>query len=76
MVLLGFDPQAKQLAPVGTGKIVGRQIHSIGPVALTHLDYIAYAIVPFSVYPALWEYEQGDLPTLPHLHSRLLEAIE
>ena len=76
VVLLGFDNQAKQLIPVGTGKIVGRQIQSIGPVALTRLDYIAYALVPFSVYSALWEYELGDLPTLPHLHSRLLEAIE
>ena len=76
VVLLGFDDTAKQLLPVGTGRVDGRQIHSIGSVAFSSLDYIAYAIVPESVYSALWEWEQGEIDSLAQLHSRLLEAAE
>jgi hypothetical protein len=76
VVLLGYDNTAKQLLPVGTGRVEGRQIHSIGPLAFTSLDYIAYAVVPLSAYPALWAWEQGELQSLAQLQNRLLEAVK
>lgn len=72
------EPQrtAKQLLPVGTGRVEGRQIHSIGPVAFTSLDYIAYAVVPVNAYPVLWAWEQGEIQSLAQLQNRLLEALK
>lgn len=76
VVLLGFDDNAKSLLPIGTGRIDGRLVRSIGDVALTRLDYLAYAVIPFGAYEALWDFELGDIPTLEQLHAELLEAVE
>ena len=76
VVLLGYDKDAKQLAPIGTGRVDGRKIHSIGELNLKSLDYVSYAIVPISVYESLWEWERGEISTIRQLHSELLEAAQ
>ena len=76
VALIGFDSQSKQLVPVGTGRVEGRQIKSTGRLALSSLDYLAYAVVPASVYQALLDWESGDIALLAQLQGRLLEAVE
>lgn len=76
MCLIGFDRQSRQLAPVGTGRVEGRQIKSTGWLALSSLDYLAYAVVPVSVYQALPDWESGEIELLAQLQGRLLEAVE
>ena len=74
--LIGFDRQSKQLMPIGTGRVEGRQIHSTGKLKLTSLDYLAYVLVPTTVYQALLGWEAGDIQLLAQLQGRLLEATE
>ena len=76
VALIGFDRQSKQLMPIGTGRVEGRQIHSTGKLVLASLDYLAYALVPASVYQALLDWEAGDIQLLAQLQGRLLEATE
>ena len=46
VVLLGYSPERKVLAPIGVGRIENYNVLSEGTVVLERLDYIAYAIVP------------------------------
>ncbi|WP_416398389.1 hypothetical protein [Allohahella sp. A8] len=53
VVLLGYSPGRKVLAPIGVGRIENYSVFSEGSVALENLDYIAYVMVPQQHQPLL-----------------------
>ena len=62
-VLVGLDPDALQLVPVGVGRIDTdkAQVISEGQVALKRLDYIGYAYVENDAQPVLERYANGEI---------------
>ncbi|MCG8473331.1 MAG: immunoglobulin domain-containing protein, partial [Desulfobacterales bacterium] len=68
VLLLGYDPGAKTIVPVGVGKIDSgaRRIVSEGICHLKSLDYIGYCPVPVNLQPFLKDVVSG-LVTMPEL---------
>ena len=76
VALVGYDRTARQLMPIGSGRVEGRRIVSVGPVALTSLDYLTYALVPPAALSALADWESGETRSAAKLHADLQDAIE
>jgi hypothetical protein len=72
VVMVGFDSNARQLVPVGVGRIDGTRISSVKPLPLGSLDYLGYAFVEPAQQAMLEQYRNGeiDLSTL----IRMLEG--
>jgi hypothetical protein len=60
VVLLGKDANSNTLVPVGVGQIDNYIVKSVGNLALTRLDYLAYAIIAEQSQPLLAEYADGQ----------------
>ena len=60
VVLLGRDSESDTLVPVGVGQVENAVVKSVGLVALTGLDYLAYAIITEPRQPLLAEYANGE----------------
>ncbi|PID61949.1 MAG: hypothetical protein CSB44_05605 [Gammaproteobacteria bacterium] len=74
VLLIGFDPQLKQLVPAGAGVIDGRQVHSSGELVLKSLDYLAYALVVGDQQEALADWEAGEMQSINQLFRELQEV--
>ncbi len=63
VVLLGFDPNAMQLVPVGVGQVdeAARKVSSVGDVALQRLDYFGYALVNPDQQTILKQFIDGEI---------------
>ena len=70
VVLVGLDPQARRIVPVGVGQVSNYRVHSRGALALQTLDLIGFALVGGEAQPALKAYAEGQL-NLRQLHSEL-----
>ncbi|MDP2745354.1 thrombospondin type 3 repeat-containing protein [Pseudomonas sp.] len=70
VVMVGFDPQAKRIVPVGVGQVSNYRVHSRGVLALQTLDLIGFALVGGEAQPALKAYAEGQL-NLRQLQSEL-----
>ncbi|WP_180141249.1 immunoglobulin domain-containing protein [Desulfoluna butyratoxydans] len=63
VVLVGYDPDAMQLVPVGVG-LVDKEHHKVNserPVSVRRLDYLGYAVVEEARQPLLKEYADGTI---------------
>jgi hypothetical protein len=62
VVLVGLDPDALMLVPVGVAKInlEAKTVVSQGPVQLQRLDFIGYAHIKQEARPLLEQYVNGD----------------
>ena len=70
VVLVGLDPQARRIVPVGVGQVSNYRVHSRGALALQTLDLIGFALVGGEAQPTLKAYAEGQL-NLRQLHSEL-----
>jgi hypothetical protein len=70
VVMVGFDPQAKRIVPVGVGQVSNYRVHSRGVLALPTLDLIGFALVGGEAQPALKAYAEGEI-NLRQLQSEL-----
>ncbi len=61
VVLVGFNPVARQLVPVGVGVVQGAWVRGEGAVALESLDYLGYALVEEAQQETLSQFAQGAL---------------
>ena len=63
VVLVGYDPAAMQLVPVGVGLVdpENSQVTSEGPVALERLDYLGYALVDTEKQTILERFANGEI---------------
>lgn len=71
VVLLGLDPNAMQLVPVGVGTITAQVIE--GVIHDTRLDFLGYALVGAEAQGVLDKFAQGQL-ALPQLGGALAGA--
>ena len=63
VVLVGLDPTALQIVPVGVGHVDvdNKKVVSEGQVTLARLDYLGYAIVSPDAQPVLEKYVNGEI---------------
>jgi len=63
VVLVGYDPAALQLVPVGVGLVDAdnNQVTSEGEVALERLDYLGYALVDVEEQAILERFANGEI---------------
>lgn len=70
VILVGLDPSAARIVPVGVGQVKGKRVLSRGQVSMPVLDLIGYALAAPHQQDALAAYAAGRL-NLP----RLLAAV-
>jgi hypothetical protein len=63
VVLIGYDPDALQLVPVGVGTVDAdnHKVISEGDVALERLDYLGYALVDTEEQAVLERFANGEI---------------
>jgi len=63
VLLVGFDPTALQIVPVGVGHVDvdNKQVISEGNVALEHLDFLGYALVDTEKQAVLERFVKGEI---------------
>jgi hypothetical protein len=74
VVLLGLDPQAMTIMPVGVGRIDAdaHRVNSLGEVHLQRLDYIGYALATADHQDLLARYAENKI-SLRQLVAQLAE---
>lgn len=71
VVLVGQDPRALQIVPIGVGLLENRRVSSQGKVHLQRLDYLGFAFVPEDRQALLQQYAEGDISL-----TQLIAALE
>ena len=71
VVLVGQDPDALQIVPIGVGVLQNKIVSSVGAVHLKRLDYIAYAFVPEEQQVLLQQYAESEIDI-----TQLIAALE
>jgi hypothetical protein len=63
VVLIGYDPAALQIVPVGVGLVDAdnNRVTSEGEVALQRLDYLGYALVDAEDQAVLERFANGEI---------------
>ena len=63
VILVGYDPDALQIVPVGVGLVDkdNNQVTSEGDVALERLDYLGYALVDVENQAILERFAIGEI---------------
>jgi len=74
VVMLGLNEDADTIEPIGVGEISAQQVHSLGNLNLTNLDYIGFAIVDTELQPLLENYRNNGL-SLSGLKNGLEDAV-
>ena len=71
-VMVGLDPEALMIMPVGVGKLDTdtKIISSVAPLALQRLDYIGFAPLPAEAQAVIEQFAKGEI-TLRQLTAEL-----
>ena len=73
VVLVGLDPDALVLMPVGVGLLdkTARRVTGTASAALRRLDYLGYALMPHQDTPHLEQYRNADIDL-----NQLIDTLE
>lgn len=71
VVLVGQDPRALQIVPIGVGLLENHRVSSQGKVHLQRLDYLGFAFVPEERQALLQQYAEGKIGL-----TQLIAALE
>ncbi|MDG9925148.1 MULTISPECIES: thrombospondin type 3 repeat-containing protein [unclassified Pseudomonas] len=75
VVIVGLDPEAGRVVPVGVGVIDNFRIRSVGKLELHSLDLLGFALAGLEAQPALQAYATGDI-NLRQLQAELYSVIK
>ncbi len=70
VLLLGLQPEARTIAPVGVGQVENRRIKSVGKLHYPTLEMIGFGLADEAVQPSLKAYAEGKI-SLPMLLLQL-----
>ncbi|NMY42811.1 hypothetical protein HBN76_15925 [Pseudomonas sp. WS 5013] len=75
VVIVGLDPEAGRIVPVGVGVIDNFRIRSVGKLELSSLDLLGFALAGIEAQPALQAYAAGEI-NLRQLQAELYSVIK
>jgi hypothetical protein len=75
VVLVGLDPEAERIVPVGVGVIDNFRVRSVGKLELSSLDLLGFALAGMEAQPALQAYAAGSI-NLRQLQAELYSVIK
>lgn len=75
VVLLGYANNSQVFEPIGVGEIRGTQVHSVGELNISTLDYLGYAQVLPQLNDAMASYAAGTI-SLQQLKAELQNAAQ